>query len=161
MRDMRAQRKKTISESDLARQQHMEEHGSFLYCCKRDTLCVYMDGMWMTGCERDCCILDDPEYQATQKRIEENRRKNEAEHRQQRAAEKKDPPAPIRNQSGEYERQRWNEIHALEEKAKRLYRNNQPKQADIAMNRALFLRRELKGYLSGSSGANTKKEEVS
>lgn len=76
--------RKELSAAAMSRQEWLDKYGSFLFCPERDTLCVHMDGMWMTGCERPQCILDDPEYQILQKRIEANREAADAAARKER-----------------------------------------------------------------------------
>lgn len=69
------------------RKNKVKKYGSFLYCPDRATLCFCCNTENGT-CERGSCILDDPEYIALQRRIEENRAKNAEEEKAARAAEK-------------------------------------------------------------------------
>lgn len=136
--------RKELSPLEQAREAYMEKHGSFLYCAKRDALCVYMDGMWMSGCERAGCILDDPEYIALQKRIEENRRRIRRK--------ENDHAAPIRNQKNlikSHEQRLRDEIKRLEEESQRAYRDNWPEQGETLFNRAQIMRGQLKDYMEG------------
>ena len=57
------------------RKARSRQYGSFLYCPDRDCLCFGRETD--LECKHESCILDDPEYQALQKRIEENRKRNE------------------------------------------------------------------------------------
>lgn len=137
--------RKELSAID-ARQEHMKKYGSFLYCEKRDTLCVHMDGNWMTGCGRPMCILDDPEYIALQNRIEENRI------RAQKKPKEKEDHAPIRNQKNmirSHERRLLDEIHRLEEDSQKAFRDNRPADGETLFRRAQIMRGELKEYMEG------------
>lgn len=138
--------RKKLPAADLKREEYLKKHGSFLYCTDRDTLCVHMDGMWMTGCERDECILDDPEYKKLQNRIKENRKKAAEEQRKKKEEEKKDPPAQIRNQSGNpgsvYAR-RMAQINELERKSEIAFRRNNPKEGESLFAKARFMRMQL------------------
>lgn len=136
-------------EKQKAREAYLRKHGSFLYCEDRDTLCVYMDGMWMTGCERKECILDDPEYIALQKRIEENRI------RAQQKQEETEAHAPIRNQKNmirSHEKRLLDEIHRLEEESQKAFRNNRPADGETLFRRAQIMRGELKEYQERRKG---------
>ena len=59
------------------RKARSRKYGSFLYCPARDCLCFGRETD--LECKHESCILDDPEYQALQKKIEENRKRNELE----------------------------------------------------------------------------------
>lgn len=135
-----------LSALEKAREEYLEKHGSFLYCEKRDALCVHMDGMWMSGCERQNCILDDPEYIKLQERIEENRRR--------KRREKEDSAAPIRNQKNmikSHEKRMMDRIRELEKESERAFRDNNPRQGETLFNRAMIMRGELKSYLERKS----------
>ena len=134
--------RKELSAADL-RQQHLDKYGSMLFCPERDTLCVFMEGMYLTGCERETCIKDDPEYQRLQERIEKNRQKNAQEHRQEKKAEKNDPAAPIRNQSKAEDRLR-DQIEQVEEKARQAWSRGRSNEAMTLENRAAIMRGRLK-----------------
>ena len=137
--------RKELSAID-ARQEHMKKYGSFLYCEKRDTLCVHMDGNWMIGCGRTMCILDDPEYIALQKRIEENRI------RASKRQEKKEQAAPIRNQKNmirSHEQRLKDEIRRLEEESQEAFRDSRPADGETLFNRAQIMRGQLKDYMEG------------
>lgn len=86
----------------------MQKYGSMLFCPERETLCFYMDGMWVTGCERDGCILDDPEYQKQQEVIRKNR---EDSFRRQVEAERKELEAA----KNERRERKTREIHRRED----------------------------------------------
>ena len=135
--------------ADLSRQEHLNKYGSFLYCPKRDTLCDHMNGMWSTGCRLARCILDDPEYQRLQERIEKNRLKKDQEQHMKREAEKKNPPAPIRDQRNRiqsYIDKEMAEIQRLEEESQEAYRKNKPGRAHQLQVRAGIRRQELKEF---------------
>jgi len=127
----------------MSRQEWLDKYGSFLFCPKRDTLCQFMDGIWMTGCERAICILDDPDYQILQARIERNRQRNAREHHEQRKAEKNDPAAPIRNQSKAEDRLR-DQIEQVEEQARQAWSRGRSNEAMTLENRAAIMRGRLK-----------------
>ena len=57
------------------RKERFEKYGSFLFCPKRNVLCFGRDTD--EECKRGSCLLDDPDYQDLQKRIEENQKKNQ------------------------------------------------------------------------------------
>lgn len=135
--------RKKLPAADLSRQEHLNKYGSFLYCPKRDTLCDHMNGMWSTGCRLARCILDDPEYQRLQDRIEKNRQKNAQEHRQEKKAEKNDPAAPIRNQSKAEDRLR-DQIEQVEEQARQAWSRGRSNEAMTLENRAAIMRGRLK-----------------
>ena len=141
--------RKKLSAADISRQEWLDKYGSFLYCPDRDTLCVHMDGKWPTGCELEICIKDDPEYQKLQERIERNRQAAAEEHRMQKAAEKKSPPAPIRDQRNRiqaYRKKKMDEIHRLEERSQEAFHRNNPGLGHTLFNRANIMRRELKEW---------------
>lgn len=134
-----------LGELEKAREEYLKKHGSFLYCEQRDTLCVYMDGMWMTGCERESCILDDPEYQLLQERIEKNRRRQAEDHAENRKKEKED--ALISNRRGRprsIRDRKMKEIHRLEEASQEAFRQNKPNLGESLFVKARFMRGELK-----------------
>lgn len=127
----------------MSRQEWLDKYGSFLFCPERDTLCVFMEGMYLTGCERETCIKDDPEYQRLQERIEKNRQKNAQEHRQEKKAEKNDPAAPIRNQSKAQESLK-EQIEQLEKRAQNAWHRGRRNEAMTLENRAAIMRGKLK-----------------
>lgn len=139
--------RKELSAAAMSRQEWLNKYGSFLFCPERDTLCVHMDGMWMTGCERPQCILDDPEYQILQKRIEANREAADAAARKERKKEEKS--APIRNQKNfiqSHKDRMMDEIHRIEEASRRAYSQNRPREGDTLFNRAWIMRGELRRF---------------
>ncbi len=123
----------------------MQKYGSMLFCPKRETLCFYMDGMWLTGCERDGCILDDPEYQKQQEVIRKNR---EDSFRRQVEAERKELEAAKMNAEKEkrekFIAEKMKVIHRIEEMSREAYRNNRPRRGDELFEKARFMRNELK-----------------
>ena len=123
----------------------MQKYGSMLFCPERETLCFYMDGMWATGCERDGCILDDPEYQKLQEVIRKNR---EDSFRRQVEAERKAVEAAKRNAEKEkrerFIAEKMKEIHRIEEMSREAYRRNRPRRGDELFEKARSMRIELK-----------------
>ena len=65
------------------RNERFEKYGSFLFCPKRNVLCFGRDTD--EECKHASCLLDDPDYQDLQKRIEENRKKNQQQECEKRA----------------------------------------------------------------------------
>ena len=122
------------------REEHMQKYGSMLFCPERETLCFYMDGMWVTGCERDGCILDDPEYQKQQEVIAKNR---EDSFRRQVEAERKELEAAKMNAKREKRERLIEEIHRIEEMSREAYRSNRPRRGDELFEKARFMRNEL------------------
>ena len=104
-----------------------------------------MDGMWATGCERDGCILDDPEYQKLQEVIRKNR---EDSFRRQVEAERKAAEAAKRNAEKEkrerFIAEKMKEIHRIEEMSREAYRRNRPRRGDELFEKARSMRIELK-----------------
>ena len=119
----------------------MQKYGSMLFCPERETLCFYMDGMWVTGCERDGCILDDPEYQKQQEVIRKNR--EDSFRRQVEAEQKELEVAKMNAERGKREKF-IEEIHRIEEMSREAYRNNRPRRGDELFEKARFMRNELK-----------------
>ena len=126
-----------------ARKQHVTEHGSFLYCPRRSVLCSFMEDEWKTGntCDRKPCILDDPEHQKLQKRIEENRRLNEE---RRRSAPEEEPIRTYRRQNKYPEDLIMDKIRRLEEQSREAYRRNRPKTGEAKLHEAILLRRKLR-----------------
>ena len=134
--------------SEEARQAHLEKYGSFLYCPERDTLCAFIEHSWETGCPRDGCILDDPEYQALVKKQEENRSKQLERERKRREDEA--AAAKVINQQNmiqNYVNKQLAEIHRLEEASQRAYPRNQPRRGDELFGKARIMRGELRQYM--------------
>lgn len=115
--------------NEKIRKERFEKYGSFLFCPTRSALCF---GRITDGeCKHDTCLLDDPEYQALQKRIAENQRKN-----QQREHE----------ELPKIRRQTKTRIEILEEQLKRkdkearaAYRANYPREGDRIINEVIRL----------------------
>ena len=119
----------------------MQKYGSMLFCPERETLCFYMDGMWVTGCERrNGCILDDPEYQKQQEVIRKNR--EDSFRRQVEAEQKELEVAKMNAERGKREKF-IEEIHRIEEMSREAYRNNRPRRGDELSEKARFMRNEL------------------
>ena len=120
----------------------MQKYGSMLFCPERETLCFYMDGMWVTGCERrNGCILDDPKYQKQQEVIRKNR--EDSFRRQVEAEQKELEVAKMNAERGKREKF-IEEIHRIEEMSREAYRNNRPRRGDELFEKARFMRNELK-----------------
>ena len=120
------------------RQQHIEEHGSFLYCPEHDTLCCYMEELWKTGkgCSRRPCLCEDPQYQELQERI----RKNVA----RRKAAKEEPQRNIRRQKKTRRESQLEKIQRLEEESRKAYKRNRPKVGEDKLQQAIILRAQLR-----------------
>ena len=144
--------RKELSAADL-RRQHIKEHGSFLCCPDRDTLCVHMEGCWgKRKCDREQCILDDPKYIREQEQIEENRK---AAAREEKMNRKKEEAAQIRDQRNRiksYEQIEIDAIRRLEEKSRQAFYNNKPQLGHTLFNRAQFRRQELKKHMDQRRG---------
>lgn len=130
--------------NDEIRKAHIEEYGSFLHCPERSVLCEFIDGHWDTGCGREGCILDDPEYQALKKKQEANRLRWERLAEERREQEAKDPPQRIRTQNKYPEDRIWDQIHRLEEESRIAYESNRPKVGERKLHEAIVLRRKLR-----------------
>lgn len=128
-----------------AREKHLKEYGSFLYCPKRDVLCVIMEGQWATGCERQGgCLMDDPEYISMREVQRENRARNDRQAREEAERKKKDPPAPIRTQNKYPEDLILKRIEKLEAESREAYRRDRPKVGERKLHEAMVLRRSLR-----------------
>ena len=69
-----------------------------IWCEREQTACAYCsitDG----SCTAGRCNIRDPEYIERKKEIEETRKHNDQNRQKEKDIEKKDPPAPIRNDS--------------------------------------------------------------
>lgn len=120
------------------REKHIQKYGSMLFCPERETLCFYMDGMWATGCERDGCILDDPEYQKQQEVIRKNQKKAAEEAKRNAEEEKRE----------RFIADKMKEIHRIEEMSREAYRRNRPKRGDELFEKARSMKIELKRQTS-------------
>ena len=127
------------------RKSRFREYGSFLYCPRKDCLCFGRDTD--QECKHDSCILEDPEYQALQRRIEENRKKNA------RKALQQSPDASHRQV---IRRQNKTAIEILEERIRRkeqyareCYRSNYPKRGDNVVYEIIRLRAKLRKLKEG------------
>lgn len=127
----------------------MVTNESILYCQERDVLCAFMGDH--TGrrarCEREGCILDDPEHIRMKEEQEGRRREREEAERRHRQEERE--AAPIRDQRNRiksYAQMKMDEIHRLEEASRKAYLDNRPREGDDLFNRARFMRGELKKF---------------
>ena len=128
------------------RKKHVEKYGSFLRCPERDTICSFMEeALCGSGkCERDPCILDDPEYLKLQERIAKNVKLNAERMKKEREEEKRNPPAPIRTQNKTDDDLIREKIRRLEEESKLAYSRNRPKVGEWKLHEAIALRRQLR-----------------
>lgn len=135
------------------RRERFEKYGSFLFCPAKSTLCF---GRITDGeCKHSACLLDDPEYQALQKRIEENRRKNQT-------VKKDESPQRIRRQTKSRAQILEEEIARKDKYARACYRANQPRAGDNATYEIVRLRaklRELKGEVKSGRQSNRETDE--
>ena len=69
---MDAADRKELSMKTEIRRERMKKYGSILYCPAQDCKCFGRDTD--EECRHEKCLLQDPEYIALQKRIEEKRR---------------------------------------------------------------------------------------
>lgn len=113
------------------RKERFEKYGSFLFCPKRKVLCFGRDTD--EECKHASCLLDDPEYQALQKRIEENQKKN-----QQQECEKEH--TRIRKQTKTKIELIEEAIKKKDKEARAAYRANYPKEGDRIINEVIRLR---------------------
>lgn len=135
------------------RRERFEKYGSFLFCPARSVLCF--GRMTDAECKHDACLLDDPEYQALQKRIAENRRKNQT-------VKKDESPQRIRRQTKSRAQILEEEIARKEKYARACYRANQPRAGDNATYEIVRLRaklRELKGEVKNGRQSNRETDE--
>ena len=127
------------------RKARSRQYDSFLYCPDRDCLCFGRETD--LECKHESCILDDPEYQALQKRIEENRKRNELKalrenlntsHRQ-----------VIRRQTKTAAEMLEERIRRKEQYARECYRANYPKRGDDIVYEIVRLRAKLRKLKEG------------
>ncbi|NBI63706.1 hypothetical protein D3Z38_11720 [Clostridiales bacterium] len=82
----------------MTKEERVEKYGSFLYCPKRETLCMGQDYEGTGECLLETCVLDDPAYQARQERIQRRQKELWDKHRGQKK-EEKEAAANIRAQN--------------------------------------------------------------
>ena len=134
-----------MEEMRRAYETHLEKYGSILYCPKRKTLCSFMDGAWKDGCQREVCIMDDPEYKRLKKVIEANRNRHNTPREEKHEG--------IRNQSGQCSSYvQRHEIHKLEEESQKAFRRNNPNKGHTLFNEARIKRYKLKEYMERKEG---------
>lgn len=126
------------------RQEHVRKYGSFLHCPERKVLCSFMEeALCKTGvCERQQCILDDPEYQKLKERIRKKFEENEK--KRQQLKEEDEPPIRIRSPRKNPDMYIWAKINRLEEESREAYRRNRPKVGEAKLHEAIVLRRKLR-----------------
>ena len=140
------------------RRERFEKYGSFLYCPARDCLCFGRETD--LECKHESCILDDPEYQALQKKIEENRKRNELEALQESSGTSH--RQVIRRQNKTDAEILEEQIRRKERYARACYRANQPRAGDNATYEIVRLRaklRELKGEVKSGRQSNRETDE--
>lgn len=112
------------------RKERFEKYGSFLFCPKRNILCFGRDTD--EECKHASCLLDDPDYQDLQKRIEENQKKN-----QQQECEKEH--TRIRKQTKTKIELIEEAIKKKDKEARAAYRANRPDIGDLITNEVIRL----------------------
>lgn len=126
------------------RKERITKYGSFLWCPERNTLCFGINTPAGT-CKYSRCLLDDPAYIAKQaeidRRIQENARRERLEKAQGKIDKEKQI---IRRQTQTREELIEKEIAYAEAKARRLYRDNKPRAADLLMHKVMKLNAELR-----------------
>lgn len=133
---------------EAERREHVLRYGSFLHCPKKSTICSKMARRWETGenCDRDPCILEDPDYIRLQEQIGMKRtEQNEKE----AARAKRREETQIRDQRNyikSVEQTIMDEIHAMEDRARDAYRDNNPRLGDDLLYKSMQKRRELKTW---------------
>lgn len=127
------------------RKARSRQYGSFLYCPDRDCLCFGRETD--LECKHESCILDDPEYQALQKRIEENRKRNELK------ALRENPNTShrqvIRRQTKTAAELLEERIRRKEQYARECYRANYPKRGDDIVYEIVRIRAKLRKLKEG------------
>ena len=107
-----------------------------IWCEREQTACAYCsitDG----SCTASRCNIRDPEYIERKKEIEETRKHNDQNRQKEKDIEKKDPPAPIRNDSTKA----INQIDALERAAKYCFTRGWTQRAFDLSDKASELKR--------------------
>ncbi len=115
--------------NESIRKERLEKYGSFLYCPMQKILCF--GRMTDDECKHDSCLLHDPEYQALQKRIEENRKRN-----QQKKQEK---PPKVRKVAKTRIELLEEQIRKRDNEARTAYRANRPREGDRITNEVVRL----------------------
>lgn len=82
----------------MTKKERVEKYGSFLFCPKREVLCMGHDYEGEGKCLLETCVLDDPEYQARQERIQRRQKELWDKHHGQKK-EEKEAAANIRTQN--------------------------------------------------------------
>lgn len=82
----------------MTKEERVEKYGSFLFCPKREVLCMGHDYEGTGECLLETCVLDDPNYQARQERIQRRQKELWDKHYGQRK-EEKEAAANIRTQN--------------------------------------------------------------
>ena len=121
------------------RKERIKKYGSFLWCPERNTLCFGINTP-EGSCKYSRCLLDDPAYIAKQAEIDRRIQENARQERLEKAQEKQ----IIRRQTQTREELLEKEIAYTEAKARRLYRDNKPRAADLLMHKAMKLNAELR-----------------
>ena len=143
---------KELSARKIERQRqekHFERYGSILWCPDRGTICAFMEEPVKnnTECLRTPCILDDPEDQELQRRIQKNRKQAiEAERAQIREEKDRAPIRDQRNLIRSHVNREMAEIHRLEEASRKAFSNNKPGYGQQLFTRAGIRRQKLKKW---------------
>ena len=112
------------------RKERFEKYGSFLFCPARSVLCF--GRMTDVECKHDACLLDDPDYQALQRRIEENQKRNQQQEREKEHAK-------IRRQTKTKIELIEEAIEKKDKEARAAYRANRPDIGDLITNEVIRL----------------------
>lgn len=82
----------------MTKEERVEKYGSFLFCPKREVLCMGHDYEGSGECLLDTCVLDDPNYQAQRERVKQRQKELWDKHHGDRK-EEKEAEANIRAQN--------------------------------------------------------------
>ena len=107
-----------------------------IYCEKEQVACAYCSTEDGT-CKRSRCNIHDPEYIARQEEIERTRKANDEKRIKASIAEKKNPPAPIRDDRNKT----VNEIKNLERRARYCFTRGWTQRGFELSDRAAALKR--------------------
>lgn len=125
--------KEEVIRLEQARQQHIKQYGSMLYCPDRDTLCFEMNDAWISGCQAKKCCLDDPDYIARREKNEKRNQRGTEKSREEETAQ------TIRNQSKmarSYVDKLLEEANRLEARSQEAFRRNRPNDGHTLFNEA-------------------------
>lgn len=118
----------------MNKKERVKKYGSFLYCPKRNTLCMGQDYLGTGECKQTSCLLDDPEYRKKQQEREQRRKENwERAHRE----------VAVKNRPRKYEYLE-DEIKRKKQYMERCYRRGWTKMGDRISNEIAEMERRLK-----------------